>query len=166
MFLILRLYTDSIRHELFVPLIMTCETLQESLVLIKMELARIIISEMNDHQVVFLTEVDGDRNFPIVIGIFEATSIDRRVQGHIPPRPLTHDLLKNTIEELGGRAKDIVITNLVEHTYYAVIRIEKDGETVEVDSRPSDAIALAAHYDPPLPIYVDEEVLIAATQPD
>ncbi|MBT5019720.1 bifunctional nuclease family protein [Planctomicrobium sp.] len=134
--------------------------------LIKMELARIIISEMNDHQVVFLNEIDGDRNFPIVIGIFEATSIDRRVQGHIAPRPLTHDLLKNTIEEMGGEAKDIVITNLVEHTYYAVIRIDLNGDVVEVDSRPSDAIALAAHYDPPLPIFVDEEVLIAATQAD
>ena len=134
--------------------------------LIKMELARIIISEMNDHQVVFLNEVDGDRNFPIVIGIFEATSIDRRVQGHIAPRPLTHDLLKNVIEEMGGEAKDIVITNLVEHTYYAVNRIDLNGDVVEVDSRPSDAIALAAHYDPPLPIFVDEEVLIAATQAD
>lgn len=134
--------------------------------LIKMELARIIISEINDQQVVYLNEVDGDRNFPILIGIFEATSIDRRVQGHVPPRPLTHDLLKNVIEEMGGEAQDIVITNLVDHTYYAVIRIQHDGELIEVDSRPSDAIALAAHYDPPLPILVDEDVLLAATQPE
>lgn len=138
--------------------------------LVQMELARIIISEINDQQVVFLSEVEADeedkRHFPILIGIFEATSIDRRVQGHTAPRPLTHDLLKNVIEEMGGEVKDIVITNLVEHTYYAVIRIRHEGDLLEIDSRPSDAIALAAHYDPPLPIFVEEDVLIAATQPD
>ena len=130
--------------------------------LVQMELARIIISEINDQQVVFLREVDGEQSLPILIGIFEATSIDRRVQGHIPPRPLTHDLLKNTIAELGGEIEDVVVTNLIEHTYYAVIRIRKDGELIEVDSRPSDAIALATHFDPHLPIYVDDEVLEAA----
>nr|WP_245764478.1 bifunctional nuclease family protein [Planctomicrobium piriforme] len=135
----------------------------ESFVLVRMELARIIISEINDQQVVFLREVEGDRSFPILIGIFEATSIDRRVQGHVPPRPLTHDLLKSVIHELGGEVQDVVITNLVEHTYYAVIRIRQNGELVEIDSRPSDAIALAAHFDPHLPIYVDEEVIDAAT---
>ena len=124
-----------------------------------MELARIIISEISDQQMVFLREVDGPRHFPILIGIFEATSIDRRVQGNVPQRPLTHDLLKNVIEELGGEVQDVVITNLVEHTYYAVIRIRKEGELIELDSRPSDAIALAVHYDPPLPIYVNEDVL-------
>lgn len=135
--------------------------------LVQMELARIIISEINDQQVVFLREVRDDneepRSFPILIGIFEATTIDRRVQGNVPQRPLTHDLLKNVIAELRGEVEDIVITNLVEHTYYAVIRIRQDGELIEVDSRPSDAIALAAHYDPMLPIYVDEDVLEQAT---
>lgn len=149
---------------------MTCFGAEVPTMLIKMELARIIISEINDQQVVFLSEVEGEeddkRHFPIMIGIFEATSIDRRVQGHVVPRPLTHDLLKNVIEEMGGEVQDIVITNLVEHTYYAVIRIKHDGEVIEIDSRPSDAIAIAAHYDPPLPIFVDEEVLIAATQPE
>ena len=94
--------------------------------LINMELARIIISEINDQQVVYLREVDGERMFPILIGIFEATSIDRRVKGEIPPRPLTHDLLKNTIDEFGGVVEDVVITNLLDHTYYAVIRIRKE----------------------------------------
>ena len=127
--------------------------------LVQMELVRIIISEINDQQVVFLREVDGARSFPILIGIFEATSIDRRVQGHAPPRPLTHDLLKNVIESLGAEAQDVVITQLIDHTYYAVIRIQREGELVEVDCRPSDAIALAVHYDPHLPIYVSEDVL-------
>ena len=126
-----------------------------------MELARIIISEINDQQVVFLREVEvptgrEPRSFPILIGIFEATSIDRRVQGNVPQRPLTHDLLKNIIEQLGGEVQDIVITNLVDHTYYATIRIRKEGELIEIDSRPSDALALSVHYEPHLPIYVSE----------
>lgn len=127
--------------------------------LVHMELVRIIISEINDQQVIYLREVEGTRMFPILIGIFEATSIDRRVKGEIPPRPLTHDLLKNAIEALGGEAQDVVINKLQEHTYYAVVRIRRDGELTEVDSRPSDAIALSVHYDPPLPIYVDDDVL-------
>ena len=75
--------------------------------LVQMELTRIIISEINDQQVIYLQEVGGDRMFPILIGIFEATSIDRRVKGEIPPRPLTHDLLKNAILELGGFGVDV-----------------------------------------------------------
>ncbi len=132
-------------------------------VLVPMELTRIVISEINDQQIVMLREIGGERSFPILIGIFEATSIDRRVRarvdGELPPRPLTHDLLKNTIDELGGQAQDVVINNLMDHTFYAVIRIMKDGELVEIDSRPSDAIALSVHYDPFLPIYVDDAVL-------
>ncbi len=130
--------------------------------LVHMELARIIINEINDHQIVYLREVNGDRQFPIVIGFFEASSIDRRVKDEAPPRPLTHELLKNTIEELGGELQDVVINNLLDHTYYGLLRILLDGETVEVDCRPSDAIALAVQFSPHLPIYVDEEVLAEA----
>ncbi len=128
--------------------------------LVEMELSRIIISEIGDQQVIYLREVDGDRIFPILIGIFEATTIDRRVnQEFSPQRPLTHDLLKNTIESLGGSLTDIVITHLEDHTYYAVLRVDQNGELVEIDSRPSDAIALSIHYDPPVAIYVHESVL-------
>ena len=136
---------------------------EELPLLVRMDLARIIISEINDQQVVFLREVGGSRSFPILIGLFEAMSIDRRIQGNVPPRPLTHDLLRHAIEELGGEAQDVVITNLVEHTYYAQIRIRKDDDVIELDSRPSDAIALAVHYDPQLPIFVDDEVLDQVT---
>lgn len=135
------------------------DSLKGAPVLVRMELSRIIISEINDQQVIYLREVDGDRTFPILIGLFEATSIDRRVRGEVPPRPLTHDLLKNTIEELGGETEDVVVSSLQEHTYYARIRVRRDGELFEIDSRPSDAIALSVHYDPPLPIYVSEDVL-------
>ena len=128
--------------------------------LVEMELSRIIISEINDQQVVYLREVDGERAFPILIGIFEATSINRRLTAPPPPRPLTHDLLKSVVTELGGQLQDIVITRMVDHTYYAVLRVQTAGdEIIEVDSRPSDAIALAVHHDPVLPIYVDDSVL-------
>ena len=127
--------------------------------LVQMELARIIISELNDQQVIYLREVDGGRMFPILIGLFEAASIDRRIKKDYPQRPLTHDLLKATIQALGGEIQDVVITELREHTYYAKLRVQQIGELIEIDSRPSDAIALAVHYDPHLPIYVDSDVL-------
>jgi bifunctional DNase/RNase len=128
-----------------------------------MELARIMISEINDQQVVFLKEAEGERTLPILIGFFEATSIDRRVRQEVPPRPPTHELLKNAIELLGGEVQDILVTSLVDQVYYAEIRIMKDGELIALDSRPSDAIALAVHHDPILPIYVHEDVLDEVT---
>jgi uncharacterized protein len=126
---------------------------------VQMELSRIIISEINDQQVIYLREVDGDRTFPILIGLCEATSIDRRVKQVPSPRPLTHDLIVQSIETLGGELQDVVITELKEHTYFAQLRVRKDGELVEIDARPSDAIAVAVTADPPLPIYVSEDVL-------
>ena len=126
---------------------------------VAMELSRIIISEINDQQVIYLKEIEGNRTFPILIGIFEATSIDRRVKGFEAPRPLTHDLLVNSIESLGGEFQDVMISELREHTYYAKLRVRHDGELIEIDSRPSDAIAIAVSCDPPLPIYVAEDVL-------
>jgi bifunctional DNase/RNase len=126
-------------------------------VAVQMELTRIIISENNEQQIIFLKEVDGDRTFPIVIGIFEATSIDRRVKGLPAPRPLTHDLLASTIDLLGGELQDIFISELRDHTYFAKLRIRHEGELIEVDSRPSDAIAVAVTVD--VPIYVSEDVL-------
>lgn len=122
-----------------------------------MELKRIIISEVHDQQVIMLKEVDGGRSFPIVIGIFEATSIDRRVKGMPSPRPLTHDLVASVIENLGGELQDIFVSELRDHTYYAKLRIRQEGELIEVDSRPSDAIALAVTAK--VPIYVAEDVL-------
>ena len=123
----------------------------------QMELSRIIINEINDQQVIYLREVDGERMFPILIGIFEATSIDRRVKDISTPRPLTHDLLVNLVETMGGEFQDVVISELREHTYYAILRVRQEGELLEIDARPSDAIAIAVTCD--LPIYVNEEVL-------
>jgi len=122
-----------------------------------MELKRIIINEVNDQQVVMLREAEGERSFPIVIGIFEATSIDRRVKGMPSPRPLTHDLITNVIDQMGGELQDIYISELRDHTYYAKLRIRHEGELIEIDCRPSDAIALAVTAK--VPIYVAEDVL-------
>lgn len=126
---------------------------------VPMELSRIIISEINENQVIYLKEIDGERQFPILIGIFEATSIDRRVKGYPSPRPLTHDLVVTAVEQLGGEFQDVIISELKEHTYYAKLRVRQNGELVEIDARPSDAIAVAVTCNPPLPIFVNEEVL-------
>lgn len=131
--------------------------------LVPMELHRIIISDIRDQQVVYLRETDGERSFPILIGLFEATSIDRRVRQVSQPRPPTHALLKQMLEELDIEVDSVVINNLVDHTYYAVIRVRKNGEIVEIDSRPSDAIALAVQYSPQLPIYVEDFILDQVT---
>jgi len=134
------------------------------IVLVEMELARIIISEINGQQVVYLREKDGERAFPILIGLFEATSINRRLTESAPPRPLSHDLMKGIIEGMGGTLQDVVITSMIEHTYYALLRIElADGTIAEIDARPSDAIALAVHHDPVCPIFVEEDVLEKVT---
>ena len=126
---------------------------------VEMKLTRIIISEINEQQVIYLREVEGDRQFPILIGIFEATSIDRRVKDDRPPRPLTHDLVVNIVEALGGELDSVVINDLRDHTYFARLRVKVDGEIIEIASRPSDAIAVAVTCEPHLPIYVSEEVL-------
>jgi uncharacterized protein len=124
---------------------------------VQMELHKIIISELQDQQIIVLKEVDGDRKFPIVIGSSEAYAIDRRLKGQPTPRPLTHDLLASVIDELGGAIDRIEINNLQDHTFFASIHIRRNGETIEIDSRPSDAIALGIATT--VPIYVAEHVL-------
>ena len=128
---------------------------------VQMELKRIIISEVREEQIIVLREVEGERSFPIVIGIFEATSIDRRVRNIVPSRPLTHDLIVSAVEQMGGEIQDIVISDLQDHTYFAKLRIRKEGELIEVDCRPSDAIAVAVTAK--APIWVTEDVLAETT---
>jgi bifunctional DNase/RNase len=122
-----------------------------------MELHKIIISEMQEQQIIVLKEVDGDRKFPIVIGNPEAYAIERRLKGNVPQRPLTHDLLASVVESMGGTIDRIEINNLQEHTFYARIHIRQDGNVIKVDSRPSDAIALGVATT--VPIYVAEHIL-------
>ena len=127
-----------------------------------MELKRIIINEIHDQQIIMLNEVDGERAFPIVIGLFEALSIDRRIKGVQWPRPMTHDLICAAIYHLGGDLQDVFINELREHTYFAKLRIRKDGEIVEIDCRPSDAIAVAVTAK--VPIYVADDVIEEASE--
>ncbi len=125
--------------------------------MVEMELTKIIIREKVNQQYIFLREKDGERTFPIVIGFYEADVINRKVRDIKTPRPLTHDLLLGVIEQLGGKLEKVVVTDLSNNTFYARLMIAKDGGMLEVDSRPSDAIALAVHVE--CPIFVAEKVL-------
>jgi bifunctional DNase/RNase len=126
---------------------------------VRMQLTRVIISEINDQQAIYLKEVNGSRTFPILIGEFEAGIINRRLLEERPFRPLTHDFLSMVISGLGGEPLEVVITKMEDHTYFAVLKIRQNDQVLEIDCRPSDAIALSVHYDPHLPIMVSEQVL-------
>ncbi len=129
---------------------------------VEVELSRILINETSDQQIIVLKERHGERSFPIVIGIVEIFAIDRRLKGIKPPRPMTHDLLDSIIKRVGAHIEKIVIDDLRNHTFYAKIHINIDGHTVEVDSRPSDAIALGVASN--TPIYVADHVFDKTSQ--
>lgn len=123
-----------------------------------MELHRILISETSDQQYIFLKEKGGERTFPIVIGFYEAQAIDRFVKEEAFPRPMTHDLFSHVIEALGARVEKVEVTNLKDSTFYSVIHlVTSDDRRVEIDARPSDAIALATASK--AKIFVAEKVL-------
>ena len=126
--------------------------------LIQMEVSKIRIDERRGEQVVVLKERGGNRFLPIIIGISEVTAIKMKISGIQPPRPLTHDLLKDTIAQLGATLQRIIITKLEFNTFFATLILQtKEGELREVDARPSDSIAVALRSD--APIFVAEEVL-------
>lgn len=124
-----------------------------------MNLARIVIVDGEEEKMsmIVLREIDGDRTFPIMIGIHEAYAIDRRIKGIAVTRPMTHDLIGHIIDEMDGQMERIVITELRDSTFYAKLVVRRNGELVEIDSRPSDAIAVGAGTD--TPIFVDDSVL-------
>jgi len=124
-----------------------------------MSLARIVIVDSQDEKMsmIVLRETDGDRAFPILIGVHEAYAIDRRTKGIAVQRPLTHDLLERVIDEVDCQLEKIVINELRDSTFYAKLVLRRNGELLEVDSRPSDAIAVGAGT--AAPIFVDESVL-------
>ena len=123
---------------------------------IEVELSKIIINEASSQQIIVLKDRGSERSFPIVIGISEIVAIDRRLKGLIPPRPMTHDLLANVIEQMGGVIEKIVINDLIEHTFYAQIHLDVNGRHIEIDSRPSDAIAVSVASN--VPIFVAEHI--------
>jgi len=130
--------------------------------LIRMDLARTIIMETSESQIIILKEHEGERQLPILIGINEALAIDRRLKGLRTPRPLTHDLMASIVEELGADLEQIVISDLKDHTFYAKLVVRINGELVEIDSRPSDAIALGVGDT--TPIFVESHVLDEAAK--
>lgn len=126
--------------------------------MIEMELNKIVINEKRHDQLIVLKEKEGERILPIVIGLNEASAIKLKISGFNPPRPLTHDLLHTTIENLEASIDRIIIDKLEENTFHAKLVIKTgSGETKVIDARPSDSIALAvrAHA----PIFVEEEVV-------
>ncbi|MBL4700372.1 MAG: bifunctional nuclease family protein [Phycisphaeraceae bacterium] len=126
---------------------------------VQMELGRILIREEYESHILELREIEGDRVFPIVIGPNEALAIERRLLGKTPPRPQTHELLASVIDQLGAKVKSIIIRDLQDHTFYASLILEQSGKSIDIDSRPSDAIALGVAMD--VPIFVEESVLEA-----
>ena len=126
--------------------------------LVQMDVSKIRIDERRGEQVVVLKERGGNRFLPIIIGISEVTAIKMKISGIQPPRPLTHDLLKDTIAQLGATLQRIIITKLEFNTFFAKLILQtKEGAVCEVDARPSDSIAVALRSD--APIFVAEEVL-------
>lgn len=126
----------------------------------EMTIESVRLSLMNYQRVVILREKDSDRYLPIWIGPGEAEAIAVRLQDVETPRPLTHDLLKSTIERLGGQVVHIIVNDLANDTFFARIVLNVNGETIEIDSRPSDALALAVRVN--VPIYAEESVLDSA----
>ena len=128
--------------------------------LVEMVIESVRVHMLSNRHVVILKDTDGDRYLPIWIGAWEASAIAMRLQGLTAERPLTHDLFAAALERLGVRVTRVVISELADETYHARLHLERDGVMVEVDSRPSDALALAVRAE--VQIFADEEVLAQA----
>jgi bifunctional DNase/RNase len=124
---------------------------------IEMKIRGLMMDPTANTPIIILKDVNGDTMLPIWVGAFEANAIALEIEKLPSPRPMTHDLTKNIIRELGATVRRVVITDLIENTFYAVIELTRDGDVLLIDSRPSDAIALALRVD--CPIYVNEEVI-------
>ena len=125
--------------------------------MIEVKVVNVAIDANSKMPVIVLKEKTGEKTLPIWIGLFEAQAIALALENVKPPRPLTHDLAKSLIEKLKGKVDKVVISDLKNNTFYAQILIRKNGESIKVDSRPSDAIALALRLD--VPIFINEIVL-------
>lgn len=128
--------------------------------MIEVKVNSIQASLMSEHRVVILKDVNAEQYLPIWIGPYEAEAIAIRLQNREVARPLTHDLLNNVIAKLGGKVSHIAVTDLHDDTFYSRITVNLDGRQVEIDARPSDAIALAVRAN--VPIYVEEDVMAQA----
>jgi uncharacterized protein len=125
-----------------------------------MKIRGLMVDPSTNMPIILLKDAQSEALLPIWVGLYEAQAIALEVEKTQTPRPLTHDLLKNLIDGLNAKVQRIVVTELKDDTFYAVIWMEQGGEIVALDARPSDALALALRTD--CPIYVDEDVLRAA----
>jgi bifunctional DNase/RNase len=131
---------------------------------LEVKIRGLLVDPTTNSPIVLLKELDGEGILPIWVGPYEANSIASEIEKMAPQRPMTHDLLRNVISQMGGVVKRVVVTELRDNTFYAVIEILKDGQLILIDSRPSDAIALALRSD--CPIFIREEVLEASKRTD
>ena len=131
---------------------------------LEVKIRGLLVDPTTNSPIVLLKELDGEGILPIWVGPYEANSIASEIEKLSPQRPMTHDLLKNVISQMGGVVKRVVVTELRDNTFYAVIEIMNDGQLILIDSRPSDAIALALRTD--CPIFIREEVLEASKHND
>ncbi len=124
---------------------------------VEMKIRGLVMDPTTNMPIVILKDVQSETVLPIWVGLYEANAIALEIEKSTLPRPMTHDLLRNLIHGLRGSVQKVVVTDLRNETFYAVIWMEQDGEVVSIDARPSDALALALRSD--CPIYVSEEVL-------
>jgi bifunctional DNase/RNase len=124
---------------------------------VEMKIRGLMMDPMTNTPIVVLKDVGSDTVLPIWVGVYEANAIAMEIEKVTTPRPFTHDLIKNLLNGLNAHVHKIVVTELRDDTFFAVIWMERDGKVISIDSRPSDALAVALRVD--CPIFVDEEVL-------
>jgi hypothetical protein len=127
---------------------------------IEMTIKGLMIDPITNMPIVILKDKEGDRVLPIWVGVFEANAIALQIENISTPRPMTHDLLKNILTEIEAEVQRIVVSDLRDNTFYAMIYLDRDGETIAIDARPSDAIALALRTR--APIFVEDSVVESA----
>jgi bifunctional DNase/RNase len=124
---------------------------------VEMKIRGLMMDPVTNMPIVILKDIDGNAVLPIWVGVYEANAIALEIEKVTTPRPMTHDLIKNLLMGLGSGLRKVVVSELKDDTFYAVIWMERDGEMIAIDSRPSDALALALRLD--CPIYVEDDVL-------
>ncbi len=124
---------------------------------VRMKIKGLMIDPVSNMPIIILKEPDGEQVLPIWVGIFEANAIAMQLEKIVSPRPMTHDLLRNVIESLKARVDRVVITDLKDNTFFALIHLDRNGEHLAIDARPSDAMALALRSE--VPIFVEAGVL-------
>jgi uncharacterized protein len=129
---------------------------------VEMKIRGLMMDPVTNMPIVILKDVNGDSVLPIWVGIYEANAIALEIEKVTTPRPMTHDLIKNLLTGLDTHVHKVVVNELREDTFYAVIWLEREGRIISVDSRPSDALAIALRLD--CPIFVEDEVLKSSKQ--